>query len=142
MRLFGHPLHVMLIHFPVALWPAHAALHFFAGVLPPAASAVVGFWLLATGVGLGWLAALCGAADLLALDGDKDPGKFNAALLHALLNGSTLVGFTVLLALEFPRYPAIAHGRGFLFAEAALLVLLFVGNYFGGAVVWRKSPPV
>jgi uncharacterized membrane protein len=140
MRLFGHPLHIMLIHFPVALWPAHAALHFFAGVLPAGVSAVAGFWLLAAGVGLGWLAALCGAADLLALDREKDPRQFNAALLHALFNGSTLLGFTVLFALEYARYPAIAHGHAFLFPEAALLALLFVGNYFGGAVVWRKTP--
>lgn len=138
MRLFGHPVHVMLVHFPVALWPAHALLHLFASRLPAGVSAVAGFWLLAGGVILGWLAALLGVSDLLALWRTAERSRLNSAIVHGALNGSVLVGFTCLLALEFPNYPEIAHGGGFLATEVTLLVAMAVGNYFGAAVIWAK----
>lgn len=44
------------------------------------------------------------------------------------------------VALENAAYPNIHHGRAFLVTEVSVLILLFVGNYFGGAMVWPKSP--
>ncbi len=139
MKVRGHPVHVMLIHFPVALWPAHAGLHLFASRLPAGVAGIAGFWLLAAGTGLGWLAALCGASDLLALAKAGD-ARLSPAINHALVNGSVVVGFTGLLVAEIPRYPAIAHGPGFLSLEVALLLALGVGNYLGGEIVWGKRP--
>jgi uncharacterized membrane protein len=145
MRLFGHPIHVMLIHFPIALWPAHEALHAFAPLLPPGVSATAGFWLLASGTVLGWFAAFFGASDLLMLWAAEDRAKFRAGLIHGVINGTVLLGFTGALAFEYLDYPHIAHGAGFLIAEGALLVAMIVGNYFGGEVVWPatndKPPP-
>lgn len=126
----------MLVHFPVALWPAHALLHLLASRLPAGVSAVAGFWLLSGGVALGWLAALAGASDLLTLWRTGDRSRLNSGILHGAINGSVLMGFTGLLALEFPSYPEIAHGGGFLALEIGLLVAMAVGNYFGAAVIW------
>lgn len=139
MRLLGHPVHVMLIHFPVALWPAHWLLHVFAGRLPAGVGPVAGFWLLTAGCVLGWLAALAGAADLLALSRENDERRLNTGLVHAAVNGSVLVGFTAIAALEYAAYPAIAHGAAFLGGEAALLIAMFAGNYFGGSLVWTEA---
>ena len=129
----------MLVHFPVALWPAHGALHLFATRLPSGVGAVAGFWLLAAGVGLGWMAACFGAMDLLALWRQRDEARFTAGVVHGAINGTVLIGFTSLLAAEIPSYPAIVHGGGFLAVEATLLVAMGVGNYFGGAVIWREK---
>lgn len=131
----------MLIHFPVALWPAHWLLHVFAGQLPPGVGAVAGFWLLAAGCVVAWLAALAGAADLLALAHENDARRLNLALIHAVVNGTALIGFTVIAALESTMYPALSHGVGFLGGEAALLVAMFAGNYFGGSLVWAEPTP-
>ena len=139
MRLFGHPVHVMLIHFPVALWPAHWLLHLLAGKLPAGVGPVAAFWLLAAGCGIGWLAALAGAADLLALSRENDERRLNTALIHAGVNGTALVGFTALAAMECAAYPVVAHGVGFLAGEAILLIALFAGNYFGGSLVWADA---
>ncbi len=138
MRLRGHPLHVMIIHFPVALWPAHAALHLFASRLPAGVPAVAGFWVLAAGTALGWLAALFGLSDLIELSRADDPPRLSAGLAHAAINGSVLAGFTGLLVAEIPHYPAISHGHAFLAFEVVLLLALAVGNFFGGEVVWRR----
>ena len=139
MNIRGHPVHVMLVHFPVALWPAHAALHFISPQLPAGVAGVAGFWCLVAGTGLGWLAAGCGLPDLLAVQREGDPRRLMAGLWHAGLNGTVLVAFTGLLALEYPRYPAITHGPLFLGAEVLLLTALGAGNFFGGEMVWRKD---
>lgn len=139
MNLRGHPVHVMLIHFPVALWPAHTALHFFHPQLPAGVASIAGFWCLAVGTGLGWLAAGCGLSDLHRRQHEGDDRRLRDGLWHALLNGTVLVAYTSILALEYPHYPAIAHGPVFLALEALLLVTLGVGNFFGGEVVWRKD---
>src|SRR5690348_7591383 len=114
MRIRGHPVHVMLVHFPVALWPAHAALHLFSARLPAGVAGVAGFWCLAAGTGLGWLAAGCGLADLLDLSRAGDDRRLRDGLWHALINGSVLGAGTGVLAFEYPHYPAITHGAVFL----------------------------
>ncbi|MBI3884496.1 MAG: DUF2231 domain-containing protein [Opitutae bacterium] len=128
----------MLVHFPVALWPAHAALHLFGGQLPAGVAGVAGFWCLAAGTALGWLAAGCGLADLLGLPREGDQRRLNDALRHAVFNGTVLLAYTGILAVEQARYPVIAHEPGFLAAEIFLLLVLGVGNFFGGEVVWRE----
>jgi uncharacterized membrane protein len=139
MNIRGHPVHVMLIHFPVALWPAHAALHFFRGKLPAGVPGSAGFWCLVAGTGLGWLAAGCGLPDLCGLQREGDSRRLKDGLWHAMLNGTVLVAYTGILALEYPRYPAIAHGPAFLGFEVLLLVVLGVGNFLGGEIIWRKG---
>ena len=133
MRLFGHPIHVMLIHFPVALWPAHGLLHLFSSQLPAGVSSITGFWLVAAGTALGWFAALCGGADLLAIWRKKDKTRLTSGLTHGLINGTVLAGFTTLFLMEYAHYPAIAHGSTFLGIEALLILAMFIGNYFGAS---------
>lgn len=139
MNVRGHPVHVMLIHFPMALWPAHAALHIFSPPLPAAVAGIAGFWCLAAGTGLGWFAAGCGLLDLLNLQREGDTRRLKDGLWHGLLNGTVLVACTGFLALEYPNYPAITHGSVFLGFEVLLLLVLGAGNFFGGEMVWRKD---
>lgn len=140
MRLFGHPVHIMLVHFPVALWPAHAGLHLFASLLPNNVPAIAGFWLLAVGTALGWVAAFFGATDLLTFWLEEDRTRFKSGAIHGAINGTVLLAFSFLLATEYVAYPKITHPTGFLVAEVALLVAMAVGNYFGAAVIWPHSP--
>lgn len=141
MNIRGHPVHVMLIHFPVALWPAHAALHGFSAQLPADVAGIAGFWCLVAGTGLGWLAAGCGLLDLLAVQREGNSRRLTAGLWHAGLNGTVLTAYTGILALEYSHYPAIAHGPIFLGLEILLLLVLGVGNFFGGELVWRQADP-
>ncbi len=136
MRVLGHPVHAMLLHFPVALWPAHWLLHVFASRLPPAVAAVGGFWVLAAGTGLGCLAAFFGACDLVGIWREGDEKRLATGLVHGTVNGCVLAGFGGLLAAEYLHYPSISHGTAFLAVELALLVAMAAGNYFGGALVW------
>ncbi len=138
MKVFGHPVHVMLVHFPVALWPAHWLFHVGAALLPAGCAAIAAFWLLVAGCALGWLAAFAGAADLIALSQAGDRARFNLGVLHGSINGTAVVAFSTLAAAEYSSYPHIVHGIGLLVAEAVVLGAMFLGNYFGGAIVWRE----
>lgn len=127
----------MLVHFPVALWPAHLAFHLLADRLPAGTGGVAGFWTLAAGTILGWLAAGFGLGDLLFFSRANATITLNGGLRHAALNGTVLLGFTVLLGLEFRDYPIINHTNGWLLVEVSLLGVMLVGNYFGGKLDWR-----
>ena len=138
LSFLGHPVHVMVIHFPVALWPAHFALHVCGHLLPAGVSAIGGFWLLAAGTLLGWFAAGCGALDLAAIWNTPDDPRRRPAAIHACINGSVLAGFTALAAVEAAHYPAIEHHAVFLAVEAVLLLAMLAGNHFGGDIVWSE----
>lgn len=97
------------------------------------------FWLLVGGCGFGWLAAFAGLADLLGLSRDSDPAKLRLGLWHAGINGTAFMAFSALAFAEYAAYPKISHGAGLLVAEAIVLAAMFVGNYFGGAIVWREN---
>ncbi|MFT3867694.1 MAG: DUF2231 domain-containing protein [Nibricoccus sp.] len=128
----------MLIHFPVALWPAHAGLHIFASKLPSGMAAVTGFWLLIAGTALGWLAALAGVSDLLGILKENSPPKTSRGFIHASVNGSVLVAFTTIAIMEYAHFPTISHGAAFLIAEGALLAAMGIGNFFGGSLIWQQ----
>src|SRR5436190_21678870 len=90
-KLFGHPIHVMLVHFPAALLPLAAALdvlRLFAHVTFSVDTAVI-LW---AGVAMGWMAALFGLWDLARL---KTASKeMSVALAHSGINATAVAGFT------------------------------------------------
>jgi len=129
----------MLVHFPVALWPAHWGFHVASRWLPPGLAGPAGFWLLLAGTAVGWLAAVCGLADAVTFRAKADSARLGRALWHGGVNGGVLLGFSVLLGLEWPRYPEISHGPASLAGEALLLAAMLAGNYLGGGIDWRKS---
>lgn len=139
MRFFGHPVHVMLVHFPIALWPAHWGFHLLSHRLPEGLAGGAGFWLLLGGVVLGWLAAGAGFLDLIVSDQADKNFSLAGAWRHGVVNGSVLLGFTILLGLERSTYPVVTHGPVFLVIEGVFLVLLGLGNYLGGLLVWTVS---
>lgn len=66
--LRGHPLHPMLIHFPVAALIALVATDVAWLVSGDPFWARAGLWLAGVGAGGGWIASLLGAADLLLVE--------------------------------------------------------------------------
>ena len=142
MRIAGHPVHVMLVHFPVALWPAHWVLHVFHARLPVDSVGAVAFWLLLAGTVVGWVAAVAGAPEWLRVTGGSDEAAMRNANVHAIVNGAVLLAFTVLTAREAAQYPHVVHAPRILIGEAVVLAAMAIGNYFGGAVIWSAHPTV
>ena len=132
MRFLGHPVHPILVAFPIALLaltPLWDGLAFF-GV---ANLAPVGYWTELAGLIGGGLAAVTGLVDFMGLK-EPSPELTNTALGHAGFAVATLALF--LIAFAF---------RGGESGEPKLLVLglevvgalgLIVTGWFGGHLVF------
>ena len=136
MRLFGHPIHPMLVAFPIALLgvtPVLDALS-WTGVLADAAGAAY----ICELVGLigGGLAVVTGFADLLKIPQSEDASA-KTALIHATLALGMLSLFGVAFAVRGGR--AASGTIGPLALEIAGAVLLGATGWFGGHLVFHHA---
>jgi uncharacterized membrane protein len=129
-KLFGHPIHVMLIHFPAALLPTAAvldALRTF-GHIGFSLDITLVLW---PGVAIGWLAACFGIWDLVRLK--EGSPEMSRALLHGGINATAVSGFTLALL--------IASNSGETMLRVAIelvcTALILAGNKFGGDLILR-----
>lgn len=137
MRLFGHPVHAMLVAFPlgllllIPLWDALA----MSGVLPEAAT--VAHWSQLAGLVLGLLAALFGLADLVRHAGN--PELLNTGLRHAFLAVLALSVFGLSFAL---RERAAPPGLGIFTLDALGAACLGAAGWFGAHLVFHHGVEV
>lgn len=137
-KLVGHPIHVMLVHFPLALFPASLISDALSYFQSDPAFALLSFYCMAGGTIGGYIAAAFGMVDLLHLPDDKNIWK--KALIHAGINGIALVSYTIMAALRMKEYPGIEIvSSGEIAVNAFLNISLFVSAYFGGDLVFRHK---
>jgi uncharacterized membrane protein len=128
--MFGHPIHVMLVHFPAALLPTAAALDAlrqFAHI-PMQLDITLLLW---PGVVLGWLAGAFGIFDLVRLrTGSRE---MSVAIIHGGINATALAGFKWALLI------ALKGGNADLqvWIEIVSSLVILVGNKFGGDLIFR-----
>lgn len=139
MRILGHPVHVMLIHFPSALFPMELvcyALLFFTGQKSYAEAA---YYAMTGAVAMGWLAVLTGALDLAKIPPYK-PVVIKKALIHGGINSSVLLIYTVFVFLVSRRYPTLPEASlSLLITKFVLVAVLIVGNYRGGELILKHK---
>jgi nitrite reductase/ring-hydroxylating ferredoxin subunit/uncharacterized membrane protein len=151
-RPFGHPLHPILNHFPIALFVLSLLLDvatlfgyggselfdgpdFFGNRGNPLM--VAAFYTMALGVVMGVLAAITGLADYLDIRADH-PGKRNATL-HMNLNLAMLVLYALNLNL---RNGDLGGGSTPILPFVLSLVgvgILSVSGYLGGQLVYDEG---
>lgn len=146
LRLAGHPLHPMLVHFPVALWTLAIAADTGGLVSGGAAWWSVGSGCQALGVLTAMPSMLAGALDYAALP--REHPAQGTALAHLLVMGVAWLLFLASLALRgLPGAgapPVIA-----IVVAAAGFVSMAVGGWLGGRLVYhfgvgvdrRQAPP-
>lgn len=137
-RMFGHPIHAMLVHFPSALFPTSLALDVLARLGGGSSYAAAAFYAMAGGLLGGAAAAVFGAMDYFRLPATHAAWK--KASLHALLNLVWLMWFGVLFGLRLKQYPQIelATTLAIILSGAAVAGLLF-SNFLGGELVFRHQ---
>ena len=135
-RLFGHPIHMMLVHFPAALFPVSAALSIVSFYFINQTISLMNFYIICIGAFWGWIALLYGIIDLLKIKEESKP--FKVALVHGGLNTLWLMFFTVLAGIQFKTYPDISVPS---LAEVLCSVVVVLGmlysNFLGGELVLR-----
>lgn len=133
MRLLGHPVHPILVAFPIALLaltPLFDGLSRL-GVMADAAGA--GYLCEAAGLIGGGLAIVTGFADFMKIP-QADKAAAKTAIIHASLALCMLSLFGVAFALRGPRTAAV--GAGVLALEAGGAALIGLTGWFGGHLVF------
>ena len=131
-KLFGHPIHPMLIVFPIGLLATSAIFDVIGLLADNRTFHLVAFYMLAAGVIGGLIAALFGAMDWLAIP-SRTAAK-QIGLVHGAVN---VVVVAVFIISGFVRRQIDNPENLSLVLSVAGLVLLSFGGWLGGELVFR-----
>jgi uncharacterized membrane protein len=142
MKIFGHPVHMMLVHFPSALIPMDLAcsiIYHFTGM---ASFAYASYYSMIGASALGCLAIITGAFDLLALIG-KDKRILNKALIHGGINLVVLLFYIAVSYIQFRKQDKIlTDSITLLISKAIANCLMIIGNFIGGSLILKYKVAV
>lgn len=136
-KLFGHPLHVMLVSFPVAFYTAaflsYVTYNYTANI----------FWFQAgvianiAGVIMGLVAAIPGFIDW-NWGIPKNTEAKKTGMIHMVLNIVTILAFAISAWINYPKmYEAFPTLGATLFLTGVGFVLLLVAGFYGWTLVQK-----
>lgn len=139
MKIFGHPIHVMLIHFPSALLPMDLVCAILALCTGNQSFTDASFFAMAGGVIFGALAIVTGAFDLIGVSENK-PLALKKALVHGGINATVIIAYSVLAFIAYKNYPVLPQDTlAAIILKGALVTFMIVGNYLGGSLVLKHG---
>jgi uncharacterized membrane protein len=136
MRIFGHPVHPMLVHFPIAFWTVTAVAYGF--VASGAGEPAVTLAKFANGAGLivALLGMLAGLLELRSIDSSSD--AMRVATWHLMIMSSAWFCFLVALLLSISTTFDQAMVRvGEVACSGVGFLLMAVGGWFGGRLIYE-----
>jgi len=137
MKIFGHPIHIMLIHFPSALFPMDLACSIIAYYFGILSFVNASFYAMSGGVILGALAIITGFADLM-ITAEKRPELVAKIVIHGGINTFVVAVYSILAFKTYKQYPELTiDNPELLFIKTGLVLLLIIGNYFGGNLILK-----
>ncbi len=132
-KVLGHPVHPMLIAFPLGLLPVGVLLDVVYLSTSNSRWAEMSFWAIAGGVVGGLLAAVFGLIDWIGIQSGTR-GK-RIGLWHGGINVVTTALFALSLCMRWDA-PALPT-KGAIIVGFAGLVFALVGAWLGGELVYR-----
>ena len=132
-RLLGHPIHPMLVPFPIAFFTAVFLADLAYWLAPRPFWAEAGFWLLAAGLVGAALAALAGFTDFA---GDRRIRALGDARQHMIGNLLAVVIEAANFGLRLGDPAGALPSPGIFLSAAAFFLLGFTG-WKGGELVFR-----
>jgi uncharacterized membrane protein len=136
-RIGGHPVHIMLAHFPSALYPMAvvcSTLYYYNGNPIPGH---VAFYAMAGGTAFACLAIIAGLWESWLVPLSKTKIIITIAW-HATFNGIVTIIFIVWLVKAWQVYPTvIKDSTGIIIVKWILIAVLFAGNFFGGKLLLK-----
>lgn len=136
MKLNYHPPHLILVHFPAALFPVEFAFAVIALYKQDPSFNYAAFYALGAGVVMGWLAVVFGFMDLVRIP-EENGALRTKALIHGSVNTVMLIGYSVLFLLQWKSPEIIYASTSLLLLKALLLLILMAGNYLGAQLVLK-----
>jgi uncharacterized membrane protein len=134
-RIGGHPVHIMLAHFPSAFFPLAvvcSTLFYATGHEIPGH---VAFYSMAAGVFTAALAIIFGIWEAICAWPVR-PNVQNTILWHAALNATVTIFFLTWALKAWKTYPIVVKDSlAVMIVKWIVIGLLFAGNYFGGKLL-------
>jgi uncharacterized membrane protein len=134
LKVLGHPVHPMLIVFPLGLLTTAVIFDLIDIAGGPGVLGDVAYWNIAVGLIGGILAAVTGAVDLLAIPAGTRAKRIG--VLHAVTNTGVIVLFAGVWVVRMSASQRAAGG-GLVAIELVALGVAAVGAWLGGELVDR-----
>ena len=142
MKILGHPVHVMLVHFPIALFTMGFVFSLLGHRNDDQSMTMAGYYTICSGVAIGLVAGIFGAIDLVGVYKNK-PRAFKTGLLHASVNVAVVIVFLVIGYSRYNQYPNIpSESPAVLIIEGITLALMLIGNYMGAQLIFKYKVAV
>lgn len=133
MKLFGHPIHQMLIVFPLGLLATAVAFDIVGLVASDPTWYLISYWMIAAGIIGGLVAALFGAIDWWGI-----PANTRAKSLGLLHGGGNVVVVLLFIVSWFLRgSPTVIPGTLAFVCSFVGVALALVTGWLGGELVDR-----
>lgn len=139
MKLFGHPIHPMLVVFPLGLLATAVIFDVLYLIAGNPAFPTVSFYMIAAGVIGGLLAAIFGFIDWLGLQSNSRAKRLG--LWHGIGNFVIVVFFAVSWLLRSGNANFIPDGTALALSFAGVGLALITG-WIGGELVYRLGVQV
>lgn len=132
---FRHPLHPILVHFPIALFALSFLLDIASFIWPEFNGLVAGaFYSMALGVITALLAAIPGFVDYADIRDDHSGKKYATA--HMVLNLVVVGIYAINLGLRYSTIHEATIDLAPFSASIVAIVLLSISGYLGGAMIY------
>ena len=136
-RGLPHPLHPMLVHFPVGLWGASLIFDIASKATgnPNVGNGLVitSYYCILVGVIVAGLAAVTGLAEFI--DIPRNTRARSVGLIHFALNVGLLAGYIIQLIVRDTH--AASVGTGVFVFNIIETVVLLVSGYYGGKLAFE-----
>src|SRR5438105_2096693 len=133
-RPMRHPLHPLLVHFPIGLFVLSLVLDLFSQMLPTQTAVHAAYYTMLLGTIMALVAAVLGLADWS--DIRKDHPAWKSAIYHLVLNVSAVCLYLINLIMRYQREEESATPLWPLVLSLAGVGLLSVSGYIGGTLVY------
>jgi uncharacterized membrane protein len=138
MRLWGHPIHPVLVHFPVAFWTVAAAAYVAGAAGMGEAAAAIAKFSNGSGLIMAIFAMAAGLLELRAIDSRSD--AMRVATWHMMVMATAWVCFLLALVLPISAGAAMDQSTAQLvgvLSAATGFLLMSVGGWLGGRLVYE-----
>jgi uncharacterized membrane protein len=136
MRLFGHPIHPMLVHFPIALWTVAAGAYVASAAGVSGSVDMIAKFANGGGLIMGMLAMFAGLLELRSIASQSD--AMRVAAWHMMIMATVWVCFFGALMLSIST--GLDHSTvqlGAAVCAVAGFLLMGVGGWCGGRLVYE-----
>ncbi|HEV8366535.1 MAG TPA: DUF2231 domain-containing protein [Pyrinomonadaceae bacterium] len=132
----GHPIHPMLVAFPIGLWITSFAVDILFYLVRQSTLLIISKFLIAAGCIGAVAAAIPGIIDWWTL---KDPNVVRVANWHARLNIAALVVFAISLYLRMQSHGHLVGHRLMIPFVVSLVGVILIGisGWLGGELVYK-----